>query len=105
MLTKAFEPFFTTKETGKGTGLGLSQVHGFVRQSGGHVRIYSEVGQGTTVKMYLPRALELADPYNTESGGNGEIVGGIKTILVVEDNDALRDFSTGALVELGYRVM
>jgi signal transduction histidine kinase len=107
VLQKAFEPFFTTKETGKGTGLGLSQVHGFVRQSGGHVRIYSEVGQGTTVKLYLPRATE--DVISVEDVGcrtrSGAIPGGTEKILVVEDDDSLREFSTGALIELGYRVV
>jgi CheY-like chemotaxis protein len=106
VLQKAFEPFFTTKDTGKGTGLGLSQVHGFVRQSGGHVRIYSEVGQGTTVKLYLPRATEdvisLDDVVRETDAG---AIGGTERILVVEDDDSLREFSTGALVELGYRVV
>jgi len=106
VLQKAFEPFFTTKETGKGTGLGLSQVHGFVRQSGGHVRLYSEVGQGTTVKLYLPRATEnVIGPDNPAGRAQSGVVGGNETILVVEDDDSLREFSTAALIELGYRVI
>lgn len=106
VLQKAFEPFFTTKETGKGTGLGLSQVHGFVRQSGGHVRIYSEVGQGTTVKLYLPRAAEdVIGLHNVYCHTAGGVIGGSERILVVEDDESLREFSTGALIELGYRVI
>jgi CheY-like chemotaxis protein len=102
-----FEPFFTTKEPGRGTGLGLSQVYGFVRQSGGHVRIYSEVGHGTTVKLYLPRLTGTVEDAG-ETGrptrhalarGEGE------TILVVEDEEELRAFSAEALRELGYRVV
>ncbi|HKH97118.1 MAG TPA: ATP-binding protein [Beijerinckiaceae bacterium] len=106
-LERVFEPFFTTKEPGRGTGLGLSQVYGFVRQSGGHVRIYSEVGHGTTVKLYLPRltgtvedAGETGRPtMHALARGEGE------TILVVEDEEELRAFSAEALRELGYRVV
>lgn len=106
VLQKAFEPFFTTKEVGKGTGLGLSQVHGFVRQSGGHVRIYSEGGQGTTVKLYLPRATEnVVSLDGLNSDIPIDVAGGHERILVVEDDDTLREFSTGALIELGYRVV
>jgi PAS domain S-box-containing protein len=103
-LEKVFEPFFTTKEAGKGTGLGLSQVYGFVRQSGGHIRIYSEVGVGTTVKIYLPRmhgAVSASEP--VAAALNAE--GGSETILVVEDHDDLRAYSAGVLRELGYRVL
>ena len=105
VIAKAFDPFFTTKEVGKGTGLGLSQVYGFVKQSGGHVKIYSEPGQGTTVKLYLPRHLgeageavgaELTDP----ALGDGH-----ELVLVVEDEPAVRRFSAEALRELGYRVL
>ncbi|WP_083745585.1 PAS domain S-box protein [Variovorax sp. KK3] len=106
VVAKAFDPFFTTKEVGRGTGLGLSQVYGFVKQSGGHVKIYSELGQGTVVKVYLPR---LANPPSEEAkpdatpeialGDSGELV------LVVEDEAAVRQFSVDALVELGYRVL
>lgn len=104
-VARVFEPFFTTKETGKGTGLGLSQVYGFVRQSGGHVRIYSELGEGTTVKLYLPRATEQdvdAEPApDVEHGADG----GSETILVVEDHEDLRAYCVGVLQELGYRVL
>jgi signal transduction histidine kinase len=101
---KVFEPFFTTKGEGKGTGLGLSQVYGFIRQTGGHVRIYSELGHGTTVKIYLPRfrgGVEAASPSIEASGADG----GNETILVVEDHDDLRAYSTGVLRELGYKVL
>ena len=105
-LRQAFEPFFTTKDVGKGTGLGLSQVYGFVRQSGGHVRMYSELGRGTTVKLYLPRRLgTLASPPEVTSTERAAGVGGSETILVVEDHDDLRAYSTGLLRDLGYRVL
>jgi len=103
-VERVFEPFFTTKEEGKGTGLGLSQVYGFVRQTGGHIRIYSELGVGTTVKIYLPRlhgGVAATDPVVTDS----RIDGGSETILVVEDHDDLRAYSSGVLRELGYRVL
>lgn len=106
VIAKAFDPFFTTKDVGKGTGLGLSQVYGFVKQSGGHVKIYSEVGQGTTVKVYLPRfigtALAEADPIDVNDLPLGEQQ---EVVLVVEDEPAVRQFSVDALTELGYRVL
>jgi CheY-like chemotaxis protein len=103
---KAFEPFFTTKDVGKGTGLGLSQVYGFVRQSSGHVRIYSEIGEGTTVKIYLPRYIGDAEAARIDNDA-GEAVRAIGTesILVVEDDDALRAYTTEILRELGYFVV
>ena len=103
-LDRVFEPFFTTKDVGKGTGLGLSQVYGFVRQSGGHVRIYSELGAGTTIKLYLPRE---TDSLARVSRPQLETVadGGSETILVVEDHDGLREYSTSVLRELGYQVL
>jgi PAS domain S-box-containing protein len=105
-LAQVFEPFFTTKEAGKGTGLGLSQVYGFVRQTGGHVRIYSEVGEGTTVKLYLPRAsADAPEREGTERLLAISTEGGPETILVVEDHEELRAFSTGVLRELGYNVI
>ena len=103
-LTKVFEPFFTTKEPGKGTGLGLSQVYGFVRQSGGHVRIYSEVGHGTVVKLYLPRAAASAKPVRDEAGPTLPMRGS-ETILICEDEPELRAFGAEALRELGYAVI
>jgi PAS domain S-box-containing protein len=105
ILARAFEPFFTTKELGHGTGLGLSQVYGFVKQSGGHLKIYSEVGQGTTVKIYLPRHFgtddndELVDGELLGQAENGE------NILVVEDDDDLRAYLTDVLRSLGYGVL
>jgi PAS domain S-box-containing protein len=104
-VTQAFEPFFTTKPVGHGTGLGLSQVYGFVKQSGGHVKIYSEMGQGTTVKLYLPRlATEVAE----ESASEKQLLPEAEleeTVLVVEDDQDVRSYSTEILRELGYRVL
>lgn len=104
VFSKAFEPFFTTKEQGKGTGLGLSQVYGFAKQSGGHVALYSEAGQGTSVKLYLPRytgpeaveELPVAAPAQVD---------GKATVLVVEDEEGVRQFVVEALREIGYRVL
>jgi CheY-like chemotaxis protein len=106
VIAKAFDPFFTTKEVGKGTGLGLSQVYGFVKQSGGHVKIYSEPGQGTTVKVYLPRAM-VAERDDAQDVAAGDMPMGEQEelILVVEDEPAVRQFSVDALTELGYRVI
>ncbi|MFC3714060.1 PAS domain-containing protein [Sphingoaurantiacus capsulatus] len=105
VMTKAFDPFFTTKAVGKGTGLGLSQVYGFVKQSGGHVKIYSEAGEGTTVKIYLPRFVgeETAEAVPSFP----ELLRGERqeVILVVDDEPAVRQFSVDALTELGYRVL
>ena len=106
VIAKAFDPFYTTKSVGKGTGLGLSQVYGFVKQSGGHVKIYSEPGQGTVVKIYLPRFSGEDDrpPENDSRAGNLEGVSQ-EVILVVEDEPSVRQFSVDALTELGYRVL
>ena len=106
ILDKAFDPFFTTKTVGKGTGLGLSQVYGFVRQSGGHVKIYSEIGVGTTVKIYLPRHYGEAQPDRSTSI-ESKIYRGSRSefVLVVEDDDRVRAISVEALRELGYSVL
>lgn len=103
VVSKAFEPFFTTKQIGKGSGLGLSMVFGFAKQSGGHVKIYSEINEGTTVKLYLPRAV------STDTGVyDGHLAlaieGGQENILVVEDDPLVREHVTGQLLALGYRV-
>ncbi|MEB2847494.1 PAS domain-containing protein [Rhizobiales bacterium RZME27] len=103
IMEKVFEPFFSTKPEGKGTGLGLSMVYGFVKQSGGHVKIYSEVGHGTTVRVYLPRAV--ADEDREIVIHNGPIVGGTETVLVVEDDDEVRATVIETLADLGYRVL
>ena len=102
---RAFDPFFTTKEVGKGTGLGLSQVYGFARQSAGHVRIYSEIGEGTTVKVYLPRSVSETEKAPTDEPDKRSRWTGAETILLVEDDDALRAYATDILQELGYHVM
>ena len=103
---RAFEPFFTTKGVGKGTGLGLSQVYGFVRQSTGHVAIYSEVGEGTTVKIYLPRyhgEEDVAEESRRSTSDRQSL--GAETILVVEDDEALRLYTVEILSDLGYSVL
>jgi len=101
-LDKVFEPFFTTKEKGRGTGLGLSMVYGFIKQSHGHIHVYSEVGEGTTVRLYLPRAAgeaPLAREDDAQIGsGNGE------SILLVEDDESVRGYAEHVLDQLGYRV-
>jgi len=103
-IDRAFEPFFTTKEAGKGTGLGLSQVYGFMKQSGGHVKIYSEPGEGTTIKLYLPRregdeiVASGDDDLNAERGGG-------ETILIVEDDDGVRQYASEILRDLNYQVI
>jgi PAS domain S-box-containing protein len=102
---KAFDPFFTTKDVGQGTGLGLSQVYGFVKQSRGHVMIYSEVGEGTTIKIYLPRFH--SDAADAEEELVQPVSRGRKseTILVVEDDEDVRNYSSESLRELGYDVL
>lgn len=98
-----FEPFFTTKPQGKGTGLGLSMVYGFVKQSGGHVKIYSEISQGTTVRLYLPRIDQNEDlVVNVDAG---PVAGGTETILVAEDDEEVRAIVVEMLSDLGYRVL
>jgi signal transduction histidine kinase/ActR/RegA family two-component response regulator len=104
VTAKAFEPFFTTKPVGQGTGLGLSQVYGFVHQSGGHISIYSEPGQGTTVKLYLPRHVGAVQPAAKEAAAESPRGDGAETVLVVEDQASVRRFTCEALTELGYRV-
>ena len=103
-LQRAFEPFFTTKAVGNGTGLGLSQVYGFVRQSSGHVRIYSERDEGTTVKIYLPR-YRGGDEAHGDAPPSNSAAAGHETILVVEDDTALRAYAVEVLNDLGYRVL
>ncbi|MDV6330155.1 PAS domain-containing protein [Asticcacaulis sp. 201] len=106
VIAKAFDPFFTTKAVGKGTGLGLSQVYGFVKQSGGHIKIYSEVGHGTTIKIYLPRGGDADTTANHDVDNTLALSGDHRdVILVVDDEDAVRQFSADALEELGYRVL
>ncbi|MCW2218141.1 PAS domain S-box-containing protein [Bradyrhizobium japonicum] len=96
---KAFEPFFTTKEVGKGSGLGLSMVYGFVKQSGGHIKIYSEEGHGTTIKLYLPPGDGMTDAAAPVAP---QAEGGAETIFVVEDDTLVRNFVTAQLQSLGY---
>ncbi|HOY76495.1 MAG TPA: PAS domain-containing protein [Hyphomonadaceae bacterium] len=104
-LAKAFDPFFTTKPIGQGTGLGLSMVYGFVQQSGGHVRIESEVGKGTRVALYLPRSVDsVVDSPVADRGGQGSATGG-ETVLVVEDDPTVRLMVVTALHDWGYGVI
>jgi PAS domain S-box-containing protein len=105
-VARVFEPFFTTKEVGKGTGLGLSMVYGFVKQSGGHVKIYSELDRGTSVKIYLPRLMaEPAVEDEAHLAQGLEVSRQRETILVTEDDDDVRAYTVDCLRELGYRVL
>jgi signal transduction histidine kinase/CheY-like chemotaxis protein len=101
LLDKVFEPFFTTKDIGRGSGLGLSMVYGFVKQSNGHIRIYSEEGHGTTVKLYLPQAAGVADTLPAEAGIS-EIERGDESILIVEDDALVREYVVAQISRLGY---
>jgi signal transduction histidine kinase len=101
---KVFDPFFTTKEVGKGTGLGLSMVYGFVKQSGGHIKIYGEEGQGTSIKIYLPRATG-RDADAVDLALAAPTQGGTETILVVEDDQMVRQYVMAQLAGLGYRAI
>ncbi|WP_176596326.1 MULTISPECIES: hybrid sensor histidine kinase/response regulator [Sphingobium] len=106
VLSHAIEPFFTTKEVGRGTGLGLSMVYGFVKQSGGHIRVYSEAGHGTTVKIYLPRFYgPLPDNDTGAVDRRAPICPGDETVLVCEDDEKVRAYTVDVLKELGYRVI
>jgi signal transduction histidine kinase len=107
IIEHVFEPFFTTKEVGRGTGLGLSMVYGFVKQSGGHVKVYSEVGHGTSVKLYLPKATQQAPSTgdgDASSAPSIEPLSGSEAILVVEDDPAVRKMAVNILENLGYQV-
>ncbi|SFC19565.1 response regulator [Massilia yuzhufengensis] len=103
VLQRAFEPFFTTKSTGQGTGLGLSMAYGFVKQSGGEIVLRSEIGRGTSVRIYLPRSD--AAPSEAEPVHSAPLAGGLETILVVEDEAHVRDSTCGILSALGYEVL
>jgi CheY-like chemotaxis protein len=102
LLDKVFEPFFTTKEVGKGSGLGLSMVYGFVKQSNGHIKIYSEEGHGTTVKLYLPAAAGVPDALAAEAGISGSVHGD-ESILIVEDDALVREYVVTQISRFGYR--
>jgi nitrogen-specific signal transduction histidine kinase/CheY-like chemotaxis protein len=101
LLDKVFEPFYTTKDVGKGSGLGLSMVYGFVKQSNGHIKIYSEEGHGTTVKLYLPQAAGVTDALPAEAG-TSEFVRGDESILIVEDDALVREYVVTQISRLGY---
>jgi signal transduction histidine kinase/DNA-binding response OmpR family regulator len=103
VVSRAFEPFFTTKREGEGTGLGLSMAHGFVKQSHGHIKIYSEVGSGTTIRIYLPRCHQAES--DVQPMLKGPVVGGGETILVVEDDPSVRSTAVDMLAGLGYHVL
>lgn len=105
ILRRAFDPFFTTKEIGHGTGLGLSQVYGFIKQSGGHVKIYSEPGHGTTVKVYLPRATAEVEVPDAGPAAVLDARGASELVLLVEDDDGVRAHTVELVREIGYRVV
>ncbi|RUM21195.1 response regulator [Rhizobium vallis] len=106
VIDRAFDPFYTTKGPGKGTGLGLSQVYGYIKQSGGHIKIYSEIDRGTTVKIYLPRHVGATDGRLSAAGAPPIPQGSVNdTILVVEDDEHVRTMTAESLHELGYTVL
>jgi signal transduction histidine kinase len=105
VLARAFDPFFSTKDPGQGTGMGLAMVFGFAKQSDGHVKIYSEPGEGTTVRLYLPRAIGAVLPAPQRSGVPADLPHGSATILVIEDDAGVREVASTMLRELGYRVL
>jgi CheY-like chemotaxis protein len=105
VLARVFEPFFTTKEPGKGTGLGLSVIYGFVKQSGGHVTAYSEQGKGTTVNVYLPRAISDSEREASSTAPTAAAPLTGETILLVEDNAQVRNVTAKRLQNLGYAVV
>jgi CheY-like chemotaxis protein len=104
VVARVFEPFFTTKEVGKGTGLGLPTIYGFIKQSGGHVNIYSEVDHGTVVRLYVPRADAPSIVPELPADDLQAMPGGQESILLVEDDRTVRAFTERMLIELGYRV-
>jgi len=105
IAARVFEPFFTTKTEGRGTGLGLAMVFGFVKQSGGHVKVYSEPGEGTSIKLYLPRAIGGLIPNMQRSGVPSDLPHGSATILVVEDEAGVREIAVAILRNLSYHVL
>ncbi|WP_439815455.1 MASE4 domain-containing protein [Zavarzinia sp. CC-PAN008] len=104
VVARVFEPFFTTKEVGRGTGLGLSMVYGFIRQSGGHVQIYSEQGRGTVIRLYLPRALQVGEQSSGATDRRRLMATGNEPVLVVDDNPHMRTTAAKQLSSLGYAV-
>ncbi len=104
VIDRVFDPFFTTKEVGKGSGLGLAMVYGFVKQSGGHVTVYSEQGEGTTIKLYLPRSTRTEGAKKKPVPDEVPVARG-ETVLVVEDDPDLRTLAVTLLGNLGYQVM
>jgi CheY-like chemotaxis protein len=105
VVARAFEPFFTTKDVGKGTGLGLSMVYGFVKQTGGHVHMTSDVGVGTVVRLYLPRSAEAAASAGIAPAAVRDLPRGSETILFVEDDPMVRAHTGKQIVGLGYAVI
>jgi CheY-like chemotaxis protein len=105
VIDRVFDPFFTTQGPGRGTGLGLSQVYGFIKQSGGHIRLHSEPGDGTTVRMYFPRYAGAASADHSSAIADAGVRGNGEVILVVEDDDTVRANTVEILRDLGYSVL